>query len=52
MGLPFRFADLGVSVGKAEIRGLFERSFDDPKMANSLPAVGREEIYAMLEAKA
>ena len=52
MGLPSTFAELGVKIDKADIRRRFERAFDDPKMANSLPAAKPEEIYAMLEGKA
>jgi len=52
MRLPTRFADLGISIDKAAIRERFARSFDDPKMANSLPAAKPEEIYAMLAEKA
>lgn len=51
MRLPFTFADLGISLTKDRIRPLFERAFDDPKMANTRPAVGKEEVYAMLENK-
>ena len=52
MGLPMRFADLGISIDRAGIVERFARSFDDPKMANSLPAARPEEIYAMLAEKA
>jgi alcohol dehydrogenase class IV len=52
MGLPSTFAELGVKIEKKEIRPRFERAFEDPKMANSLPAARPEEIYAMLEGKA
>ncbi len=52
MGLPERFADLGISVDRGAIPGLFARSFDDPKMANNFPAAERPAVYAILEAKA
>ena len=52
MGLPSRFADLGIAIDRAGIVERFARSFDDPKMANSLPAAKPEEIYAMLAEKA
>lgn len=52
MGLPFTFTDLGVTICKADIVGVFERAFDDPKMANSLPPARREDVFAFLEAKA
>ena len=52
MGLPSRFVDLGIAIDRAGIVERFARSFDDPKMANSLPAARPEEIYAMLAEKA
>jgi len=52
MKLPATFADLGVKTDRADIERRFARSFDDPKMWNSLPAAKPEEIYAMLGAKA
>lgn len=51
-GLPASFADLGIRVEKRGIRKLFERSFEDPKMANSFPTALPDEVYAFLEAKA
>ncbi len=52
MKLPSTFADLGVQISRADIEKRFARSFDDPKMWNSLPAAKPDEVYAMLEAKA
>jgi len=52
MGLPSTFAELGVKLERKEVRARFERAFEDPKMANSLPAARPEEVYAMLEGKA
>ena len=52
MGLPFTFENLGIKIDSSEIRKRFERAFDDPKMANSMPQVTKDEVYALLEAKA
>ena len=52
MGLPSSFAELGVKLDKKDIKKRFERAFEDPKMANSLPAAQPAQIYAMLEGKA
>ncbi len=52
MRLPANFSDLGLSVDRADIRRLFDRAFDDPKMANTFPAVDRAAVLAFLEAKA
>lgn len=52
MGLPFTFENLGIKIDSDEIRKRFERAFDDPKMANSMPSVTKDEVYALLEAKA
>jgi alcohol dehydrogenase class IV len=52
MGLPSTFSDLGISISKNEIRARFERAFDDPKMANSMPSADPDDIFGMLEAKA
>ena len=52
MGLPFTFENLGIKIDSEEIRKRFERALDDPKMANSMPQVTKDEVYALLEAKA
>ncbi len=51
MKLPSTFSDLGIHIDDNSIAQRFERTFDDPKMANSRPAVSPEQIYAMLRAK-
>jgi alcohol dehydrogenase class IV len=52
MGLPSSFRDLGVGLPRSEVRRLFARAFDDPKMANTRPTADPEAVYAFLEAKA
>lgn len=52
MGLASSFRELGVSLGSGDLRSLFARAFDDPKMANTRPAADPEAVYAFLEAKA
>jgi len=52
MGLPSRFADLGIRLEVERVPALFARAFDDPKMANTFPEPSREEVFALLEAKA
>jgi alcohol dehydrogenase class IV len=51
MKLPSTFGDLGIEIDREQIKKRFERAFDDPKMANSMPQVTQDEIYALLEAK-
>lgn len=51
MKIPHTFAELGVQLKIEEIQSLFERSFDDPKMHNQLPAMQEADLYAILESK-
>lgn len=46
---PRRFSDLGIELSREQIDENFERSFDDPKMWNQLPAATKDNIYPLLE---
>ena len=51
MGMPKRFADLGINVSPTQLPHLFERAFQDPKMGLNAVTLSKDVIYAMLASK-
>lgn len=51
LGLPFTFADLGVTLSESDIPRLFNKALDDPKMKNNLVAVDEAAILRILRGK-
>lgn len=51
MNLPFTFKDMNITITRNEIEKLFARSFDDPKMKNTLPLPDEKTVYDLLEKK-
>jgi alcohol dehydrogenase class IV len=51
LGLPFTFADLGVTLAEADIPRLFNKSLDDPKMKNNIVAVNEDIILQIVRGK-
>ena len=49
--LPFRFGDLGISLEEDRISSLFDKSLDDPKMANNIVPVDKKIVYGIIKNK-
>lgn len=51
LAIPRTFADLSLSLDSSQIRLLFQRAMEDPKLHNQTPPLSEEALYTLLEAK-
>lgn len=49
--IPRTFSELSLNLDSNQIRSLFRRAMEDPKLHNQTPPMQEEELYRLLEAK-
>lgn len=51
LGIPKTFSELSLTLDSTQIRSLFQRAMEDPKLHNQTPPMQEEDLYRLLEAK-
>ncbi len=51
LGIPRTFAELSLTLNSTQIRSLFQRAMEDPKLHNQTPPMQEENLFRLLEAK-
>ncbi|NBK23343.1 MAG: iron-containing alcohol dehydrogenase [Spirochaetia bacterium] len=51
LSIPRTFSELSLNLDSNQIRSLFRRAMEDPKLHNQTPPMQEEDLYRLLEAK-